>query len=140
MTTLKREAIIFALAGTAGFLVDASTVLTLSNLAAFDLVSAKLVGFAVAVTVTWIINRNVTFAHRKDERLLREWTRYVSANSFGGLINNGIYMLLVFTWSLPARYPVLAVAAGSLAGMMFNFVSSRCYVFVGESVKPQVAP
>ncbi|MBU2751109.1 MULTISPECIES: GtrA family protein [Acidithiobacillus] len=90
---------------------------------------AKDMAFSVAVTVTWWLNRKYTFPHWADHRLLREWLRYVSANSLGAIVNNSDYVVLILTLSLIAHYPVLAVAAGSLAGLVFNFTASRALVF-----------
>jgi putative flippase GtrA len=125
---------LFALAGVAGLLVDAGIVVALRRTTSIDLVSAKLVGFAVAVTVTWLINRNLTYAGRKNTRLIREWTRYVAVNGVGGLINNVAYILAVFASNDIARHPEIGVAIGSLAGMVFNFASSRSYVFRHSAV------
>jgi putative flippase GtrA len=119
----------FAMAGTVGFMVDAGIVVCLRRFTPIDLVSAKLVGFSVAVTVTWLINRNVAFTAHADARLLREWMRYVWANGLGGIVNNGVYIVAVFTRQELAQHPEFAVAMGSLAGMLFNYSAARWWVF-----------
>ncbi|MBU2804312.1 GtrA family protein [Acidithiobacillus ferridurans] len=131
--TLHSQIFRFALTGIAGFVVDASIVWLLTQFR-INAIIAQGIAFSVAVTVTWWLNRKYTFPNRADHRLLREWLRYVSANSFGAIVNNGIYVVLILTLSLMAHYPVLAVAAGSLAGLILNFTASRALVFR----KPQV--
>jgi Predicted membrane protein len=126
--TLHSQFFRFALTGIAGFAVDASIVWLLTQFR-IDAIIAQGVAFSVAVTVTWWLNRKFTFPHWADHRLLREWLRYVSANSLGAIVNNGVYVVLILTLSLMAHYPVLAVAAGSLAGLVFNFTASRALVF-----------
>jgi putative flippase GtrA len=119
----------FGLAGIAGFLVDAGIVAILSRKLEADPVVAQGIAFTIAVTVTWLINRNWTFSKNASERWLNEWTRYVAANSVGAIVNNGVYVFLVLCVSEFSKEPVFAVAAGSIAGMGFNFASSKLIVF-----------
>jgi len=119
----------FGISGVAGFLVDAGIVAILSRKLGTDPVVAQGIAFTMAVTVTWLINRHWTFSENASERWLHEWTRYVAANSVGAIVNNGTYIVLVFTEKVFTNAPVLAVAAGSIAGMVFNFTSSKILVF-----------
>ena len=117
----------FAFVGVAGFLVDAGA-LTLALSLGADLYTGRIFSFFCAVTATWYMNRIYTFASR-DPRLLREWGHFVSANAVGGLINYATYALLVSTIGFFASYPIIAVAAGSLAGLLWNFTVSHKLVF-----------
>ena len=128
MRSPKAELVLFSLAGAAGFLVDAGSVWVFTRAGA-DPLTAQAVAFTVAVTVTWLLNRRFTFAHHASPNWLREWLHYVAANSIGAVVNNGVYVLLVLSMALFSREPVLAVAAGSLAGLVFNFTASRALVF-----------
>ncbi|MBU2847771.1 GtrA family protein [Acidithiobacillus ferriphilus] len=124
----KTEIILFSLAGVTGFLVDADMVWTLTR-EGVDPITAQAIAFTVAVTVTWLLNRRFTFAQHASPNWLREWLHYVAANSIGAVVNNGVYVLLVLSIAFFSREPVLAVAAGSLAGLVFNFTASRAWVF-----------
>ncbi len=128
MRSPKIELVLFSLAGVVGFLVDAGIVWVFTR-AGVDPLTAQAVAFTVAVTVTWLLNRKFTFAHHASPNWLREWLHYVAANSIGAVINNGVYALLVLTVALFSKEPVLAVASGSLAGLIFNFSASRTLVF-----------
>ena len=108
--------------------MDASIVWAFTS-AGVDPLTAQAVAFTVAVTVTWLLNRRFTFAHHASPHWLREWLHYVAANSVGAVVNNGVYALLVLTVAMFSKEPVLAVAAGSLAGLVFNFTASRALVF-----------
>jgi putative flippase GtrA len=119
----------FGLSGIAGFLVDAGIVAILSGKLGADPVVAQGIAFTIAVTVTWLINRHWTFSENASERWLHEWTRYVVANSVGAIVNNGVYVFLVLCVAEFSKEPVFAVAAGSIAGMGFNFASSKLIVF-----------
>lgn len=121
----------FALAGIIGFFVDASA-LTLALSWGIDHYSGRAFSFLCAVTVTWYMNRIYTFSSQ-DPRLLHEWGRFVSANAIGGLMNYMTYAALVSSTGLFATYPVAAVGAGSLAGMLWNFTLSHRLVFMKSS-------
>jgi len=45
------------------------------------------------------------------------------------LLNRSVFFMLVTVSALCSAHPVLAVAAGSLAGMFSNFTFSRVLVF-----------
>jgi putative flippase GtrA len=119
---------LFSLSGVAGFVFDASIVWALTYMA-IDAIVAQGVAFSVAVTVTWWLNRKFTFSHLSDHHVFREWLRYISANSVGAIVNNGLYVILVLSVSVMTKHPVFAVAIGSLAGLSFNFTASRLLVF-----------
>ena len=124
-----RRLLAFGVVGTVGFLVDAGVVLGLTGLG-MGVLSAQALAFLAAVTVTWFGNRSWTFRDRAGRlRLSAEWARYVSANILGWCVNNGVYALLVLTVPLAMHNPVWAVAAGSLAGLTFNYTASRRVVF-----------
>ena len=85
---------------------------------------AATIWWLAAATFTWWLNRTLTF---KDEGtgMLRQWLMFLAANSGGGLINIGISSALI-----AARVtPVAAIACGALAGLMWNFLASRQFVF-----------
>ena len=119
----------FGISGVAGFLVDAGIVELCTQTVGMTPIPAQAVAFGVAVTVTWLINRHWTFAEHASNKWLLEWTKYVAANSIGAAFNNAIYIPLVLTMVAFSKNPALAVAAGSLAGMAFNFAFSKLLVF-----------
>lgn len=129
MKAYNSELLLFALVGVAGFLVDAGIVFALTRSAMMGPIPAQVLAFAVAVTATWLLNRRITFAHRASPHFLREWLHYMAANSAGAVITNGVYVLLVLSVAQTAREPVLALAAGALTGLAFNFTASRAWVF-----------
>lgn len=120
----------FGCVGTLGFVVDAAMVWLFHG--ALGAIVAQALGFMLAVTVTWVFNRRWTFAGRGSERKWREWLRYVGANGWGALINNGAYLLAVTFSAWFARYPQMAVALGSLLGMVVNYLMMRHWIFGGK--------
>jgi putative flippase GtrA len=116
----------FVIVGTIGFVLNALLVEGLAR--SWGPLYAQLVAFPVVASVTWYLNRRYTFG-ASDRPIVHEWLRYVFANTLGWAANNGVYVLLVLHWSEAFRRPSIAVAAGSLAGMVFNFAISRIAVF-----------
>ena len=113
----------------AGFIVDAGIVAFITQKLGLNPIVAQVIAFSAAVTVTWLINRHWTFAEYASDKWLHEWTRYVAANSLGAAVNNAVYAILVLTVITFSKTPVLAVAAGSIAGTVFNFASSKFIAF-----------
>lgn len=89
--------------------------------------------FLAAATTTWALNRRYTFSDLTPTTgpaaAGRQWLRFLAANGVGGAINFGVYTALVLGSRLCREQPALAVAAGSLAGLAFNFAASRHWVF-----------
>jgi putative flippase GtrA len=126
----------FALVGAAGFLVDAGA-LTLA-MKGFGLgpYAARAFSYFCAATFTWFCNRHFTFANASGAPA-PEWLRFMGANALGGALNYGVYAALVAFSAAVAAQPVLGVAAGSIAGLAFNFAASKRWVFrAGERGAP----
>ncbi len=124
----------FGISGIGGFLTDAGVVALCTQTVGMRPIPAQAVAFSIAVTVTWLINRHWTFAEHASDRWLHEFMRYLAANSVGAIINNSVYTILVLTVVLFSKKPVLAVAAGSMAGMAFNFSLSKSIVFKNQLI------
>jgi putative flippase GtrA len=122
----------FAGIGALGFFVDAG-VLTLAHGAGLGLYLSRAFSFLSAVTFTWLCNRRYTFfKEAQSPPTLREWARFAATNAVGGAVNLLTYAVLVSMIDLFAERPVLAVGVGSVAGLLFNFLGSRAFVFPGD--------
>lgn len=124
-----RQFALFCVAGAIGFVVDAGLVQLLVRGGGFDPYASRVVSFLCAMTATWQFNRRFTFARQSGEGLLHEWARYGVAMLGGFAVNYGIYALMVWQWPLVREWPVIGVAAGSIAGLAVNYTSSRFWVF-----------
>jgi putative flippase GtrA len=119
----------FCIVGTVGFVADAGTLYLLMSMANLDPYTGRIFSFLFAATVTWVLNRNYTFRGSVPTPRTRQWARFVSANAVGGALNYGVYSALILSGGWFIKAPVLAVAAGSIAGLAFNFTVSRKFVF-----------
>jgi putative flippase GtrA len=124
-----RQFALFCVAGVIGFLVDAGIVQALVAGGGFDPYASRIVSFLCALTATWLFNRRYTFTPRRDENLWREWLRYAFAMLGGFIANYATYALMVYTLPLVREWPVIGVAAGSVAGLAVNYVSSKFWVY-----------
>ncbi len=118
----------FGIGGVVGFLVDSGVLYALMAVG-LGPYAARVPSFLCAATATWLINRYWTFADRRSDQRGSEWGRYVAAMVAGGALNYAVYAALVANSGLVREWPVLGVAAGSLAGMVLNFISSWFLVF-----------
>ena len=120
----------FALVGAAGFLVDAAILALGLNVAGLGKYSARAISFLCAATFTWAMNRRFTFPESAAAQgQAKEWARFVAVNGVGGLVNYGTYAALVTFAYTPFSNPFVALAFGSLAGLVFNFFGSKHLVF-----------
>ena len=126
---LKKQLLLFAISGVLGFVVDAGVVQFLVRELAFNPYGARVISFLAAATTTWAFNRRYTFAGRGAGSRRRELLRYLVAMAFGFALNYGAYAACLALWALVHRWPVIGVAAGSAAGAVVNFLSSKYWIF-----------
>jgi putative flippase GtrA len=119
----------FASVGAIGFVVDAGALFLCLHGLGLGVYSGRLVSYLAAATFTWYLNRRFTFTGSDVSAPGRQWARFVVTNGFGGLVNYGTYSLVVALWPGEPAAPYLGVAAGSIAGLGFNFTASRLFVF-----------
>jgi putative flippase GtrA len=117
----------FGVVGLIGFGLDTATVYALRG--RLGLYGAGMVSYFVAASANWALNRAWTFRGQSSGRAHRQWVLFLIANSCGLVLNRGTYVALIATTSICTAYPVLAVAAGAVAGMFANFGLSRQLVF-----------
>lgn len=119
----------FGVVGTAGFLVDAF-VLTVGLHAGTGPWVGRVLSYVAAATATFGLNRAWTFrAADRSRPLAQDWSLFLLVNLVGFVCNYGTYAALIAGAPLVREYPILGVAAGSLAGMAGNFLLSKRYVF-----------
>lgn len=118
----------FSVSGILGLLIDTTVLYALKS--SLGLYQARLISFLCAVIATWLLNRSITFrAHRSKHSIKKEFFIYLGLMVAGGLVNYGLYAWLIMHYAIIATYPVLGVAAGSLAGMLVNLCTSRHILF-----------
>jgi putative flippase GtrA len=123
-----RTFFLFGVSGAIGFVVDTGTLYLVKGI--LGLYFGRVASFLCAVLATWFVNRNITFGNRHSGLSKhREFSRYLVLMLGGGLVNYSVYAALIGRFVTAEDYPVIAVAAGSLAGMTINLVSSRFLLY-----------
>jgi putative flippase GtrA len=122
----------FAIVGSAGFFVNEVALYGALHFLKLNPYAGAIFAFLVTVTFTWGGNRFLTFRGEAAHRLrdvLEEWLKFVAANTLGFGVNYAVYAALVTFAPAPLNSPYLALACGTLAGLVFNFTLSKRFVF-----------
>lgn len=117
----------FAVVGTSGLLVDTAALYATKGV--LGLYWAAVPSYVAAASWTWWLNRVWTFRGQGRGAAWKQWVRFMGVNLSGLLLNRGTYFALVTGSVLCRDYPVLALAAGAVAGLFANFFLSRRLVF-----------
>lgn len=125
MAALVRRLAAFAFAGGTGFVVDAGLT---EALVAFGVSPylARVAAVAAAMSVTYAINRRLTFGDRGGAASGRP-ARYVAVSLVATGVNYLVFAAVIAMAS--GLRPVFAVAAGTAVGMVINYIGYSRLVF-----------
>ena len=127
--SLPRQFLTFSVIGTIGFMVDASVLYVAMTFGGAGFFLGRLISYLVAATTTWYLNRRFTFRDKAGQERIKQWMRFLLVNTGGGIINYGLYSILILSSAFFREWPVAAVALGSIAGLAANFTASKFLVF-----------
>ena len=117
----------FGAVGVAGFLVDAGVLLALKP--HIGPIWARAASFSVAVATTFTLNRLFVFAHARGGPVLKQFGLFLLSNAVGLSLNLGAYTALVLSGLAGVSRPLVALAAGSIAGAAANFLLADRWAF-----------
>ncbi len=120
---------LFCISGCLAFAIDGGLTQFGVGVAGFDPWLARGLAFPLAVTFTWWFNRHFTFRAAPRGSLGREWSIYVGTQLVGWTLNLGSYALVVALFDPARRWPVIAVAVGSVIGLAANFLGAKHVAF-----------
>lgn len=116
----------FVLAGTLAYLTDATVYMLLMQLTPVPALLARLASISVAMIVSWLVNRSLTFAVEKAPSL-KELLQFAGMAWISAAVNYGVFAALLLT--VPDLWPPLAIALSSLVAMVVAYVGMRFAVF-----------
>lgn len=119
----------FTIVGAVGFLVDSTVLYAVMYGFGTGPYLGRVASFLAAASATWLLNRRYTFPDAGRTPAHRQWTVFVAFMCLGGLLNYAAYALVIMLAPVHAATPLLAVAAGAVAGLAVNFTTSRLFVF-----------
>jgi putative flippase GtrA len=130
----------FACVGLVGFAIDAALLrggLALHLTPAF----ARLVSLALAMQVTFTINRVHVFRCGVREGLVRQWCAYMATNGLGNLCNYWIFVTLSSLHGAVVSRWFVALPASAFCAYLINYAGVRLVVFgKGRLARRRVAP
>lgn len=126
---MVRQAFSFWLIGLVGFAVDAA-ILYFFRLS-FDtyIFIARFISLGTAMTVSWYLNRKLTFAGQSSRSALGEWLYYLTVNSAGAMINYCLFIWLVMRYDYFAEYLMIPLAIASGLAAIVNFLLTKFVIF-----------
>ena len=117
----------FGFVGASGVLVDAAATYLAGQSTHPDV--AFVIGIVTAMTWNFFWNRRITFADAVPSPIWRQYLGFCASCSLGGVISFTTRTLLRRLSPLFANHIVLTVPVGVVAGMMFNYLLCRRWVF-----------
>ena len=116
----------FVLAGVTALAVDASILLALTRGAGWSPFIARPLGIAVAMVVSWLINRMVTFQTSAPPSV-RELSRFASVAIGSQLVNYCVFAVILL--AMPGLEPVVALVMSCFVSMFVSYAGFRYGVF-----------
>ena len=129
-------AVKFALAGLAGFVVDAA-VLHLGLTGGLSSALARAISIIAAMQVTFLINGLVIFTCLTRRNTARHWAAYMVTSGFGNFCSYMIFITLTSLHGSLLAKSWIAFPASTFAAYLINFAGARFIVF-GKAVKARL--
>jgi len=119
----------YIVVGGTGFVVDGGVMQLLFSLGSWDALYARAVSFPIAVTVTWLLNRNWTFNSGGEKTSHKRYWLYLITQLIGAGVNVLVFSLLIKTVPGVSDYPLIALAAGSITALVVTYTLSTYVIF-----------
>lgn len=130
------ELITFAIVGGVGFLTEAVILEVLIVGQSWGVFAGRAISFPGAVTITWLLNRVISFRTRCSLPAGAEYRRYLAVQILGVVINLVAYALAVSLAPPLRQLPIIPLAIGAWFGLLFNFFAPRHFIFMGHRFIP----
>jgi putative flippase GtrA len=119
----------FGIVGVIGYFVDYGILEFCVRVLGTGPYLGRVFSFLFGASTTWICNRLFTFRGQGSGHAGRQWAKFVVVCLGGFVLNCGTYALLITYVPFVYAHLWIGVAAGSVAGMFFNFFAARKLVF-----------
>ncbi|CAV18266.1 MULTISPECIES: GtrA family protein [Vibrio] len=122
----------FAVVGVGGFVVDCLVFALLHYVVGLPLMMARISSFIAAATTTWLGNRILTFEYKGrghwSEKLI-QWQKFMFTASISAVPNLLCFKLMTELLPTFIGAVFIAMAVGTLVGMVTNYLFSQYWVF-----------
>ena len=116
----------FVAAGTLAFITDVLVFQGLHALFGLHPLLARPPAILVAMVVSWLINRTMTFAMPGPPRL-SEFLHFATLAAAASAFNYAIFVCLLWLW--PPISATLAIGIAAIGAMLLSYVNMRFSVF-----------
>jgi putative flippase GtrA len=116
----------FLLGGGLSFVTDVGVFQLLNAAAGVPPLMARPFAISLAMVVSWLINRTITFPMPGLPRV-REFLHFAALAWVAALLNYAVFALVL--WLCPAIWPPTAIFLAALAAMVLAYVNMRYSVF-----------
>lgn len=116
----------FVFTGGIGFIADAAALVLLLAATPLHPSVARLFSIAFALSVTWLLNRHLTFGP-STRTLVVEGARYGGVGIGSSILNYLVYSAILFI--APGTLPLIALALASIGAMTFSWFGYSRLVF-----------
>ncbi|OUR78775.1 hypothetical protein A9Q83_06100 [Alphaproteobacteria bacterium 46_93_T64] len=124
-TTISRQAFKFAITGILNTGIDFAIFFTLIYVVSVHFAVANTVAFLIAVTVSYIINKNWTFSDQNSgHKILSEWIHF-TVISIGGFILATTLLFILDPYIHVGAAKIIATGAS----FIWNFTLTRFYLW-----------
>lgn len=124
----------FVLAGICALSVDTLVLTLLTRVAGLPPLVARPFGIALAMVVSWLINRAVTFQAPGRPSFV-EFSRFAGVSITSQLVNYGVFAALLL--GFPKLMPELALFLACFVSMFVSYTGFRFAVFGGRPAIPR---
>jgi len=123
------ELIKFSIIGGIGTIINLFVVFITFDILNISYMVSIIIGFVVALTTNFFLNRRFTFANAEDGHIFKQYAAFSTTCIFGFCINWVISVSLFKTIPFFQKYYLLTTLIGILCGLIFNFFGSKFFVF-----------
>ena len=123
------EFVQFGMVGASGFIVDVFIYYVLQYVFLMEHIIARAFSFWISASWNWFWNRTITFSEHFKSNPIKQWISFLAVSLFGFTMNWGAYYLLTTEVEFFDEYRILALMIGVIAGLGFNFMFSRIFIF-----------
>ncbi|MGI9424696.1 MAG: GtrA family protein [Hyphomicrobiaceae bacterium] len=116
----------FVLAGVLALITDIAVLQFLTWSLSLSAVIARPFSIAVAMVVSWLINRTITFAYRHSPTVA-EFLQFAAVSWMAQLVNYVIFVVVLLI--RPQTHAIAAVVVASLIAMFVSYAGFRYGVF-----------
>jgi dolichol-phosphate mannosyltransferase len=119
----------FLVVGTIGTGVNLAVLTVLSGFGAPEALALG-GGILTSLISNFMLNRHFTFSYARHENIWRQFAGFVSASLIGMVLNFAVSLTLASSLLAQQSFGLqIAALVGITAGLLFNFVGSRYFVF-----------